>query len=77
MICPACHKDVPYLERHHKFHRVKWAVALYGKLMDHPLNIEKVCNGCNGSHAGLGLTHWTEQQFCEALGIEPRSKVGK
>lgn len=63
------------MERHHKFHNVKWAREIYGKLMDHPLNIEKVCNGCNGSHAGIGITHWSEIEFCNALGIIPRSKV--
>jgi len=42
--------------------------------MDHPLNIQLVCADCNVSHAGTGLIHWDEYQFCEALGIKPRSK---
>ena len=75
MICSACGKVCAWLERHHKFHNVKWARELYGNLMNHPLNIQRVCNGCNGSHAGLGLIHWNETQFCNALGIEQRSKV--
>lgn len=52
-----------------------WARNLYGKLMDDKRNIQICCYDCNTSHAGIGLTHWSEKQFCNALGINPKSKV--
>lgn len=78
MICPACRKSIPLSgiwHKHHKFHNTKWARKLYGTLLDDRRNIDDVCGDCNTSHAGIGLVHWTEKNFCEALGIEMRSKV--
>lgn len=77
MICPACGKKKTSWHRHHKFHNVTWARKLYGNLMDHPKNIQIVCADCNTSHAGTGLTHWSEREFCTALCIGMRSKIGK
>lgn len=75
MICPACHSHKTSWQKHHKFHNVVWARNLYGYLMDDFRNIQFVCSNCNTSHAGIGLTHWTEKEFCENIGIEPRSKI--
>jgi hypothetical protein len=60
---------------HHKFHNTGWARALYGALIDHPINKQPACSKCNPGHAGTKLTHWTEQQFCKAMGIAVRSKT--
>lgn len=75
MICQTCHKPKTSFQKHHKFHNVVWARKLYGDLMNDPKNIQFVCSDCNTSHAGTGLKHWTEKQFCEAMGIGMRSKV--
>lgn len=75
MWCKACKKDKAVFHKHHKFHNTKWARKWYGLLLEHPKNIDMVCADCNTSHAGLGLTHWTEKEFCKELGIEKRSKV--
>lgn len=75
MICPSCNLNRTNFQNHHKFHNVLWARKLYKDLMDDPRNIQRVCADCNISHAGLGLTHWSEKEFCKALGIEIRSKV--
>lgn len=77
MICPACKKLKSCKQKHHRFHNVLWARKLYGKLIDHPKNLQIVCVDCNTSHSGIGLTHWSEKKFCEELGIETRSKVGR
>ena len=72
MLCP-CGNVAS--QKHHKFHNVRWARRLYGKLMDDPRNLQDACDKCNVSHAGKHLTHWTEYEFCRALGIPPRSKT--
>jgi hypothetical protein len=75
-MCTACRK-YPANQWHHRFSRVKWALALYGaKLMDDVRNLQAVCN-CHASHASPHLTFWNESEFCAALGIEPRSKTAR
>jgi hypothetical protein len=61
----------PATERHHLFSQTKWARKLYGNLIDHPLNIRLLCYD---HHHNKPLDKWTEQEFCDAIGIEPRSK---
>lgn len=61
-------------QRHHKFSQRKWARKLYGKLIDDPRNIQMVDANIHAGHNGPGLIFWTEKEFCEALGIEMRSK---
>lgn len=75
MICPSCKKLKTIWHDHHLFHNVAWARKIYGALINHPKNKMRVCADCNTSHAGIGLTHWTERQFCQELGIEIKSKV--
>jgi hypothetical protein len=65
-ICEAC-REKPTEQRHHKFHKTRWAVKKYGKLMDDDRNIQWVCGDCNRSHAGIKLIHWTEQDFIENM----------
>jgi len=64
-------------QKHHKFSQTKWARRLYGKLLDDPRNIQIVPAEENISHAGKSLIMWDEHEFCQALGIEPRSKVAQ
>lgn len=73
MICECCNKK-PACQSHHKFSQTKVARKLYGKLIDHPRNIQHCCADCHASHASEKLIHWNEIEFCNALGIEPRSK---
>lgn len=73
MLCEICRR--PATQRHHKFSQTKWARKLYGKLIDDPRNIMMVCEHCHSSHQSPKLIHWSEKEFCEALGIQPRSKV--
>lgn len=63
------------IQRHHRFHDTKWARALYGKLMDLPINIMDVCAHCHTGHNSVKLVHWTEKEFCAHLDIAPRSKT--
>ena len=51
--------------------------VVYGDLLDDPRNILEVCSSCNTSHAHPDLIHWGELEFCQALGIDPRSKINK
>ena len=74
MICEVCGKERG-CQKHHKFPQHKWARRLYGALLDHPKNIMMVGPDCHASHAKMSGHVWTEKEFCEALGIEPRSKT--
>jgi hypothetical protein len=72
--CTCCGRPGP-LDLHHRFPQVKWAVKLYGELIHDPRNLQKACNDCHASHRSTKLEHWNEREFCNALGIEPRSKT--
>lgn len=77
--CEACKKRVGN-QWHHKFPQGTekgWRRKLYGALLDDPRNLQWCCEKCNPSHAGLGLIHWSEEEFCKVLNIEIRSKTGK
>jgi predicted CXXCH cytochrome family protein len=72
--CTCC-GTIGYLDAHHKWPQTKWAKKLYKELIHAPINIQLACNGCHAGHSSPKLIHWTEKQFCEALGIQPRSKT--
>lgn len=74
--CTCCGNVGP-LDSHHKFSQTKWAKRLYGELIHAPANIQFACNGCHASHASPNLIHWSEAEFCQALGLEPRSKTAR
>lgn len=74
--CTCC-GAIGWLDAHHKFPQVKWALKLYRDLIHDHRNIQYACNGCHASHASPKLEHWSEKEFTEALGIEPRSKTAK
>lgn len=65
------------LQLHHRFPQVKWAKRLYGQLIHDKRNLMTVCADCHVGHASPKLVHWDEQEFCVALGIEPRSKLAR
>lgn len=75
-LCKCCRKR-PSDQKHHLFSNTKWARKLYGALIDDPRNLMDCCGACNASHANPDLIHWSELDFCNALGIEPRSKIMK
>jgi hypothetical protein len=74
--CTCCDKVGP-LDVHHRFPQKKWALKLYGDLIHAPANQQLACSDCHASHRSTKLIHWSEAEFCEALGLEPRSKVGQ
>lgn len=62
---------------HEKFPDRQANRRLYGDLLYLRPNTQFVCIECNAGHCmrGKGLVEWDEFQFCNALGIEPKSKV--
>jgi len=79
ILCEVCHEG-PAKHKHHKFPNTKKNRELYGKLLDHELNILHVCIQCHlwkPSHNKEKLLRWNEIQFCTVSAIEPRSKSGQ
>jgi len=70
MWCEKCGKKQA-TEIHHRFSQTKANKSLYGKLIHHPKNLQKICYNCHHTKA---LDKWSEKEFCQALGIEPKSK---
>jgi hypothetical protein len=70
--CQICFENSA-TDRHHKFIQSKQNRKLYGKLLDDDRNILYVCSGC---HLNDSVPHYSEREFCDILGIEPRSKDG-
>jgi hypothetical protein len=75
MRCESCDDNKMFLQFHHKFPQTKVNKKLYGDLIHSDVNRQLVCENCHTSHASKGLIHWSEREFCEALGIAPRSKT--
>lgn len=71
-ICEICGSGFA-VGRHHKFSQTKWARKLYCDLLDYPKNIQWACGNCHTGHASAKLICWNEREFCEAIGIAPRS----
>lgn len=77
MSCIFCGSNF-FLGRHHKFPQTKLNRKLYGDLLEDLRNLqEPVCGNCHAGHASPKLIYWREWEFCEALGIEPRSQTGR
>lgn len=70
MKCELCNKRADHA--HHKFSQTKLNRKLYGDLLDDSDNICFLCYNC---HLNKPIPKFTEIEFCEALGIEPRSKT--
>ena len=62
-------------DKHHKFKKYKWRIRVYGGLMHDGKNLQNVCHQCHMNESE-GLLVWSEYEFCEAIGIKPKSKVG-
>jgi len=77
MIYCECCKTKIALQHHHRLSQNKINRGLYGDLLDDPRNIQLVCPDCHCSHASPLLVIWSEQEFCDALGIQPRSKTAR
>ena len=60
-------------ELHHLFSQSKLNKKLYGELIHHPLNIQKLCYQC---HHNMPVDKLSELEFCDKLNIVPRSKCG-
>lgn len=71
--CELCGKRIAE-HKHHLFSQTKWARKLYGKLLDDPRNIMYLCSVC---HLNKAIPKMNEQEFCQKLGITPRSKLSK
>lgn len=71
-ICEVCQRRRSQ-HRHHMFSQTKLNRKLYGKLIDDARNILFLCEKC---HSNTRELKYTELQFCEALGITPKSKTG-
>lgn len=71
--CELCGKRLA-VHKHHLFSNTKWARKLYKVLLDDPRNIKYLCEPC---HLWKEIPKYTERQFCDALGISPRSKLSK
>ena len=68
--CEKCFSKVAD-HRHHLFSNTKINRLLYGKYLDYPKNIMYLCSDC---HLNKAVPKMTELEFCEKLGIKPRSK---
>jgi 5-methylcytosine-specific restriction endonuclease McrA len=62
------------LTMHHLFSQTKINKKLYGNLLHDKTNILILCLDC---HITKPIPKQSELEFCEKLGIEPKSKEGK
>lgn len=74
MICKVCGENRIYLQCHHLYSQTKQAKKLYGNLIHDRRNILMVCENC---HMTKPIPKFTEEEFCNAIGIKPRSKTAK
>lgn len=69
-ICEIC-KIKQATEAHHKFSQSKLNIKMYGDLINNPANIMYVCEAC---HKWKPIPKFTEQEFCDALGINKKQR---
>ena len=74
MICEICYR--PATDRHHKFEQYEWRKKLYPDFIHDERNFQYLCNDCH-LQKKEGIIFFTEKEFCEVMGIETRSKVGR
>ena len=70
-ICEVC-EEKPATQEHHLLSQTKLYKKLYGPLIHHPRNKLLTCEDC---HMTKPMPKFTEREFCDALGIAPRSKT--
>ncbi len=75
-ICSCCRQRIA-TQKHHKFPQRVWAKKLYGDLIHDKRNLQDVCYTCHIGAPHPKLIHWSEDQFCDAVGVKPRSKVNR
>jgi RecJ-like exonuclease len=73
MTCEICGKN-SMLQQHHLFSQSKVNKKLYPDFIHDKRNIMILCADC---HLNGAIKKYTEQEFCEVMGIEVRSKTGK
>jgi len=59
-------------ECHHLFSKTITNLRLYGALLNDEKNLQYLCYQ---HHHNEPLKKYTERQFCEVMGVEPRSKT--
>jgi len=72
--CELCDDISGNLEMHHKFSQTRLNKLLYGQMIHDLRNIAWICSDC---HKTKPIPKFTEVEFCQALGIEPRGKLAK
>lgn len=70
LICPLCTKRRA-TQWHHKFSQTKNNKKLYPDYIHKPQNLIYICAPC---HMSKSVPKLTEHEFCDIMGIEPRSK---
>ncbi len=71
--CQVCKKNIA-TEAHHLLPQRKMYKKLYPDYIHDSRNLMYVCHDC---HQFKGVPSITEKEFCDIMGIEIRSKVGK
>jgi len=72
MICSSCLKDRDDVASFYHYKKSDFSIKAYGSMLENPTNNQKLCQQCRES-----AEHWTEVQFCDAMGINPVSVAGK
>jgi len=68
--CEVCGKH-GQVQFHHRFPQTKVNKKLYPEYIHDKKNIVIICEPC---HLWKEIPRWSEKEFCQALGIEPKSK---
>jgi len=71
-VCAICKEPCSLIQRHHLFSQTKVNKRLYPEHIHRPENIINVCVDC---HLNKPIPKYTEREFCEVMGIAPRSKT--
>ena len=71
MYCEKCGKKTK-LQKHHLLSNTAKYSELYEDILDDSRNIMMLCQDC---HMSKSLKKLTELEFCEMVGIKPRSKT--
>lgn len=70
--CQLCRRNMA-TEAHHLFSQTKLNKKLYPEYIHDRRNIVYLCYEC---HHNKPIPKFTEQEFCDRMGIKPRSKSG-
>ena len=70
--CEACRK-APATTAHHMFEQYNWRKELYIDYIHDKRNLQYLCSKCHLNKLP-GIRFMNEKEFCEVMGIKPRSK---